>query len=467
MNKLAPPRPGEQILFVTGRLAEEPLRRLLAELAHAFGFQPQVATLGISVAALMHADWVQRKLRIAPEIERVVLPGWCQGDIATLQRHFGKQFELGPKDFRDLPAAFGADAKRANDLSAYSIEILAEINHAPRLPEPEILATARRYTESGADIVDLGCIPGETWPGAGAITRRLRGEGFRVSIDSFDRHEVEAAVTAGAELVLSCNRTNCDWAAKLPAELVAIPDEAHGLSSLDETIGRLRDEQARFRIDPILAPIGMGFAASLGRYLEARRRWPDVEMLMGVGNVTELTEVDSAGLNMLLAAFCEEIGVRSVLTTEVINWCRSAIREFDVARRISRFAVRERTLPKHLDSSLLLLRDAQVKEFGPEELERLAARIKDANFRLFAEGGELHALNRDGHRRATDPFTLFAQLGPIDAAHAFYLGYELAKAATALTLGKTYVQDEPLQWGFLTRAKPPHGGSTGVTGADG
>jgi dihydropteroate synthase-like protein len=403
----------------------------------------------------MHADWVRRKLHVPPEIERVVLPGWCQGDLATLQTHFGKAFERGPKDLRDLPQAFSTDAVAA-DLSEFDIEIIAEINHAPRLSDAEIMAAARHFRACGADVIDLGCIPGESWSRCGEATGRLRAEGLRVSIDSFDRREVEMAVSAGAELVLSCNRTNHDWAAALPAELVAIPDDAHDLSTLDETIGRLRDRQARFRIDPILEPIGMGFAASLGRYLEARRLWPDVEMLMGIGNVTELTEVDSAGVNMLLAGFCQEVGIRSVLTTEVINWCRSAVREFDLARRLSRFAVRERALPKHVDSQLLLLRDAQLRELGDAELQRLARQIKDANFRLFAERGVLYALNREGIRQADGPFELFAQLGPIDPAHAFYLGYELAKAVTALTLGKAYVQDEPLRWGFLTRAEQPH-----------
>jgi hypothetical protein len=83
----------------------------------------------------------------------------------------------------------------------------------------------------------------------------------------------------------------------------------------------------------------------------------------------------------------------------------------------------------------------------------LAAGIKDPNFRIFAERGELHVINRDGHRHGTDPYELFETLGPVDAAHAFYLGYEMAKAVTALTLGKTYRQDEPLSWGFLTRAE--------------
>ena len=38
----------------------------------------------------------------------------------------------------------------------------------------------------------------------------------------------------------------------------------------------------------------------------------------------------------------------------------------------------------------------------------------------------------------------------LDSSHAFYLGHELAKARTALTLGKNYRQDEALRWGHLT-----------------
>jgi hypothetical protein len=39
-----------------------------------------------------------------------------------------------------------------------------------------------------------------------------------------------------------------------------------------------------------------------------------------------------------------------------------------------------------------------------------------------------------------------------DPAHAFYLGTELARASLAVTLGKTYRQDETLSWGYLTPA---------------
>ncbi|MBL8849299.1 MAG: dihydropteroate synthase [Planctomycetaceae bacterium] len=445
------------ILIVTGKLAEASVRRVLAEASPGLNVQFDVRVLPITVAALMHSEWVRRKLTIEKAYDRVVLPGWCQGDIRILEAEFGVPFELGPKDVRDLPTYLGKGPRAAPDLSAYDIEIIAEINHAPRMSDADILAEACHYRDSGADIIDLGCIPGEAWSRIGDVTRLLRAEGLRVSVDSFERAEVESAVAAGAELVLSVNSTNLAWAAPLEVEFVAIPDLPHEFETLATTIEQLEARGRRFRIDPIIEPVGMGFAASLWRYNEARRRWPHLPMMMGIGNITELLEVDSAGVNLLLAAVCQELAVGSVLTTEVINWASSSVREFDLARRVIKYAFDERVIPKHLDSRLVMLRDARVREFGDAELRALAAQLADPNFRIFVERGEIHVMNRDGYWHGTDPFELFDRFSAdagLDASHAFYLGYELAKAVTALTLSKQYTQDQPLQWGFLTRAEP-------------
>jgi dihydropteroate synthase-like protein len=440
-----------KLLFVTGRLAEDSLRRLLTSLGPQLECETEVAVLGISVAALMHVDWVSRKLSVPPDIDRVILPGWCQGDLEKLRAQYGVPFERGPKELHDLPEHFGRGQRAPVDLSQADIEILAEINHAPRMTDAQLVALATHYRDSGADVIDLGCIPSESWARSGEVTALLRREGFRISIDSYERGEVERAVEAGAELVLSVNQTNLDWGRHLPAELIAVPDEPRDWDSLKRTVATLQEAGARFRIDPILEPIGFGFAASLQRYHRARQQWPDLPLMMGVGNLTELTEVDSAGVNMVLAGYCQELNIGSILTTEVIPWCQSAVREFDIARRIVRHAVRNRTLPKRVDPKLVMLRDPRVRAPSAAELEALAKQLRDPNFRLFAAEGELHALNRDGHRHARDPFELFTQLGVTDASHAFYLGYELAKATTALTLGKQYTQDEALDWGFLTR----------------
>jgi dihydropteroate synthase-like protein len=307
-------------------------------------------------------------------------------------------------------------------------------------------------------MIDIGCDSGATWSGVGESVRMLRGEGHRVSIDSFNAAEVEAALTAGAELVLSVNSLNCGqakfWYEEFGAEVVAIPDTPADLESLDHTVQILSHDGVPFRIDPILEPIGFGFAASLGRYLEARRRYPDAELMMGVGNLTELTDADSAAINVLLAGFCQEVGIRSVLTTQVINWSRSSVRELDLARRLAYHAVHERVIPKHLEPNLVLLRDLKIYENGERELLELANQITDRNYRIFVERGELHVINGQMYLHGTDPFALGAEMirsdSKIDPSHAFYLGYELAKAVTALTLGKNYAQDQALRWGFLT-----------------
>lgn len=444
----------ERILFVTGRLAESSVRQVIEQLANEQEFSFEITVLPISVAALLHVGWIKRKLTIDSRFDRVILPGWCQGDLIELEKHYGMPFELGPKNIFDLPHRWNRSSSPP-DLSEYNIEILAEINHAPRMTIAELIELAAHYAESGADVIDLGCIPGYDWPEIDDAVKALRDLGMRVSVDSFSQAEVEPAVHAGAELVLSCNSSNAEWAQHLDAELVVIPNDISNLDTMAATIEQLVKASARFRIDPILEPIGFGFAKSLGRYLEARNRWPEFEMMMGIGNVTELVEVDSAAANMLLAGFCQEIGIGSVLTTEVINWARTSVREFDLSRRLVAYSAKNRTLPKHIDSQLVMLRDPKFEQLDAEAISEIAANIKDPNYRILNDSeSQIHLLNRDGHWAGENPYQLFAkalEANPkgIDSAHAFYLGFEMCKAMTAITLNKDYTQDEALSWGFL------------------
>jgi dihydropteroate synthase-like protein len=461
--------PREHIHFVTGRLAEHALRPVVASLAARIGFAHSIDVLPITVAALMTPKWIARHVQVPPEATRVIVPGYCEGDLAPLESMTMARVELGPRDLRDLDEFFG-QPRRQEDYGAYDIEILAEINHAPRLPLDSLLAEARQLAAAGAGIIDVGCEPGEPWAGVGECVRALKAEGHRVSIDSLNPAEISAAANAGAQLVLSVNSTNRAAARDWGCEVVVIPDDFPTLGGLDDTLEMLAAAGVRLRIDPILEPIGCGFAASLGRYLEVRRRYPDAEMLMGIGNLTELTDADSAGINVLLLGFCQEVGVRSVLTTQVINWARTSVRECDLARRLVHYAVQRRIPPKHFEPRLITLRDPKVHAFGDEALARLAAEIKDNSFRVFAEDGEVHLLGAGLHVADADPFVVFERLlrpgfgGAADShkppaispEHAFYLGYEMAKAATALTLAKDYRQDEALHWGYLTRPEESH-----------
>ena len=453
-----PPPAENRLHFVTGKLAEPTLREILGTLAAQVGFEPTVQVLNITVAALMTTDWIARRLEVPAGTDRVVIPGLCRGDLAGLEAVAGVPVERGPADCRRLAEWFGQQRQDLADYGSHDIEIIAEINHANRLSQGGLLTEARRLREAGADTIDIGCTPGEPWANVGLAVAMLVAEGFRVSIDSFDPAEVTAATRAGASLVLSVNSSNVEAAADWGCEVVVVPDVPATLEGFDETIARLAARGVPMRLDPVLEPIGFGLAASLGRYLDVRRRYPDAEMMMGIGNLTELTDVDSAGINTLLLGFCQETGIRSVLTTEVIHWAASSVRECALARQLVCHAVTHKSLPKHIEPRLVTLRGGKPQTHGDEALERLAAAIRDPNFRIFAERGQIHLVGRGLHLAARDPFALFDQLAvhgrdDVDASHAFYLGYEMAKAVTALTLGKDYRQDQALDWGYLTEAE--------------
>jgi dihydropteroate synthase len=461
--------PRDHFHFVTGRLAEHALRPVVASLAERVGFDYTIDVLPITVAALMTPEWVARHVHVAPEATRVIVPGYCEGNLAPVAALTKAKVERGPRDLRDLDEFLG-QPRRQTDYGDYDIQIVAEINHAPRLTLAEILAQAGQLQAAGADLIDVGCDPGDAWSGAGECVRALKDAGHRISIDSLNPREIEPAVRAGAELVLSVNAFNREAAKEWGCEVVVIPDDIPTLGGLDDTIEMLAAAGVPLRIDAIVEPIGCGFAASLGRYLEVRCRYPDAEMLMGIGNLTELTDADSAAINVLLLGFCQELGIRSVLTTQVINWARTSVAECDLARRLVHYAVRHRVPPKHLEPRLVVARDPKTHAFGPAALEQLAADIKDNNYRVFAEDGQVHLVGAKLHISDADPFVVFERLihpgfggaadghepAGLDPSHAFYLGFEMAKALTALQLGKDYRQDEALDWGYLTQAEKSH-----------
>jgi dihydropteroate synthase len=447
--RTAVPAP-RHVTFVTGKLAEPALRRVLADMAPPFAYD--VVVLKITVAALMTTAWIARFIEPPRDTDLVLLPGLCEGVVQPVAERCGVPVEKGPKDLREIPQHFGR-AAAAREYGAWDIEILAEINNAPRVARDDILRAAAYYCGEGADIIDIGCTPGLAFPDLGDVVGDLRAAGMRVSIDTFDPDEIRTAVHAGAELVLSINRSNLEIGRELAgtgARVVVVPDLGGTLDTLEPSLESLAGWNVPCLIDPVLEPVGHGFMASLERYAEVRRRYPDAEMLMGIGNLTELTAADSTGVNAMLVAICQELGVRSVLTTEVIPWARGAVREVDVARRLMHHAVTHQTIPKGIDDRLVTVKDPAVLTYSEAELRALQASLTDPNFRIFADREAVTVLNHERFVRGTNIQEIFDALDVREPSHAFYLGKELARASLAVTLGKTNRQEGALSWGYLT-----------------
>ncbi len=442
----------ERVLFVTGKLAASALRGTLERTQ--LPFEYDVAVLKITVAALMTTTWIARHLEVDPGVTRMMIPGMCEGEVEVLVERFGIPCEKGPADLKEIPRFFGQADARAS-YGARDIRVFAEINNAPHLGRERILEMASYYREAGADVIDLGLSLERDWleEGPGVIAE-LRAQGFSLSIDTLDPEQIIMADEAGVDFVLSLNGQNVHVAERLRATPILIPDDPDDLESLEVTIAHLEGLGKPYILDPILSPIGSGFAESLGRYLEVRRRHPDAEMLMGIGNLTELTEADTTGVNAMLIGFCQELGIRHVLTTEVINWARGAVKEAVLAAQLMHFAHEQGTPPKHVDGRLLTVKDEQLNPYAESELRELHAQVRDPNIRIFADADWIYAFNADRFVKGTDIGEIFERLGVEEPSHAFYLGKELMKAAIARVLRKNYLQESPLDWGYLTGAEP-------------
>lgn len=440
-------------LFVTGRLAEQPLRRILATIAPAVGFDFSVAVMPITIAALITPRWLARHLEVPEGIAAVIVPGHCRGDLSVVEEVAKVPVQRGPCDLRELPGFYGRTTE-PSDYGHWDIEIIARIPSADELSHNEILARAEALAKDGADTILLAG-SGRPWPGLAMVVEELGEEGLPVALADVAPLDLLNAVSRGVNLVFPADLHQQDAAIGLGCEIVL---QASGMSrdDLNRAVDRVGRQGVGFRVDPGLEPIGLGLADTLARYCEIRREWPQLPMLMSLEPVTETTAVDSVGLHVVLVGMCQELRVGSLVVSQSSNWTRTAVLECHFARQVSHHVAACRSPARRLEPGLLLLRDGAVLEFGPEELDRLAEVLKDPSPRLYAEGGRLHAVSDGKHLESDDPYDLFDQIlsntdRTFDVGRAFYLGYEMAKAMAALTLGKTYRQDEALHWGVLTR----------------
>ena len=387
---------------------------------------------------------------------RVVLPGRCRANPEALAAHFGLPVERGPDEIVDLPAISGL-AGRKVDLSRHDLRIFSEIVDASKMtrradpgqgprPRPPRRRRHRPRRPAGHAVSRI----------SRTACAALKGEGLTVSVDSFSIEELRRGAAAGADFLLSLNEETLDLAFETEAVPILVPTRPDDLPSLDRAIARMVEAGRPFIADPILEPIHFGFVDSIARYRATRARWPDIAMMMGTGNLTELTEADSLGVTALLVGMCSELSIRNVLIVQVSNHTRRTVEEHDAARRVMYAAKADAALPKGYGRALLALHDKRPFVQTPDEIAALAAagsrpQLPDRGRR--GRDPRLQPRRPQGRHRRDG--LLHRSDGDLasDGAHAFYLGAELAKAETAWRLGKRYVQDEPLDWGCAADAE--------------
>src|SRR5262249_37074585 len=443
----------ERILFLTGHLARPRLEKVLSELPEP-GFDWSIHDIGVKVAALMTETIISPRLPRPVEANRLLLPRRCPANLERLSAQFAVPFERGPEELKDIPAFFGKGG-RAPDLSRHDVRIFAEIVDASALAIDEIRARALRMREAGADVIDLGCLPDTPFPRLEDAVRELKGLGLAVSVDSGNVEELRRGGRAGADFLLSLTEKTLDVAIETGASPVLVPASHGDLASLLRAAELAEKRRIAALLDPVLDPIHFGFMRSLARYAELRSRLPEAEILMGTGNLTELTDADSGGVTAALMGICSELAIRNVLVVQVSPPTRRPIEEHDAARRLMSAARQDGSLPKEISDALLQLHARKPFPNSPQEISELASEVKDANFRIEVAEDGIHVYHRGGLSVPQDALWVFPNLGVgPDAPHAFYLGTELAKAEIAGRLARRYAQDEPLGWGCAVDRDP-------------
>lgn len=444
----------KNLLFLTGKLAEKSLHKVLAEVQSNLKTPPfkyRIQQIGVSVAALMTPALIARRLKTTGDAEKLILPGLCQGDLTQLEAQYGVPVERGPADLKDLPQYFGHGGV-VPDLSKYSVKIFAEIVDAPFLSVEGIIKKAQAYQAQGANIIDLGCLPAVPFPHLTDAVKALKELDFKVSVDSLNTEDLLTAGHAGADFLLSLTEKTLWIADEVAATPILIAAKPHTLASLYRAINKCLSAGKPFIADAILDPIHFGLTNSIVRYQKLRKKYPDIEIMMGIGNLTELTDADTTGINALLFGVISELNINAVLATSVSPHAVNAIGEADIARRIMHAAKQDDRLPRGYSNGLLGLHDRRPFTYTTAEITEIAALIKDPSFRIQVSEAGMHVYNRDGLHESVDPFALYPHLKvDNDASHAFYLGVELARAQIAWQLNKRYVQDQEIDWGVARR----------------
>jgi dihydropteroate synthase-like protein len=312
----------------------------------------------------------------------------------------------------------------------------------------DIRSDVERFFESGADMVDLGFGFDATPLDVKRVFGALEDIDRPLAVDTQDPALIRAALVR-ADIVLSLQSANIPVIGKAVARAgtaaVVVPDT----HPLPYNIMLAKKAGIRCIIaDPLLQPAGSGLVASLKKF--KKFRYP---LFFGAGNVAELLDADSTGINALLAGLAMEAGASVIFTSEHSDKTQGSVREMRRATEMMVLA-RDRPYPKDLGIDLLTLKEKRRRREPPLEYRTMvsAKPMPDAieydpkgNFRIGIEGDSIVAVIHGKAVRGTrwnDVFYTILKNGDITLLdHAAYLGRELYKAELAIRYGRSFEQD--------------------------
>ena len=363
----------------------------------------------------------------------------------------------------------------------FPMRVLAEIANAPSLSKEDLIKKCEYYIASGADMIDIGMAAGEDFsdkiPDLINTIRPIIGD-RPLSIDTLNPKEIIKAAESGIDLVLSLDLGNYAEVKdilkekNIPAILIPtnyskgiVPhspeDRVKAMEELIEKVDGL-DFVSDLILDPVNSKSIVDSIIS-SREFKKSNHYP---IFFGVGNVSELMDTDSVGVNMLLTGIAMELGASILFTVEESGKTNGSVYELATASKMMFLAKNRSSIPKDLGINLLVFKDKhkrldisdgienipvnEAQEFDKFVLDKAGSfkikvdygtNIQDSKIVVTHFKKTKADISIEG-KYSKEIYDKIIELGLVTRLeHAAYLGSELQKAEIAMITGKEYIQD--------------------------
>ncbi|MFX0056705.1 MAG: dihydropteroate synthase-like protein [Candidatus Hodarchaeota archaeon] len=523
----------KKILIITGFNSFPIIKKLIKPITD---YDIDIYKANISISAFLSELMTDDILRESSSLnyDLILLPGFVQWDTTSLEKKWGVNIRKGPEFASDLPMTIKhlkeiilSNKIPANKLFEISGEgeykkiikeninyakehisnhtfyinnqksdlligrnlpppIIAEIVNCTEKSDENILNKVNHYIESGADVIDIGCVSNK--PNhervKEIITLIRKNYNVLLSIDSMDKNEIMAAVNNQIDLILSFDMGNYKDFLDIPKDIpiVILPTnmrEAYFPKEPEERTTNLLKltkilREAGFKkliADPLLeTPIAPGICNSLDSYFLYKKKVSfrensrlELPLFFGISNVVELMDIDSVGINGLLASIAIELDMGILFTVEHSTKLMGGVAELKKSIKLNYIAKNKKTPPINQGIHVFKAKGKTSQEV-PEINENNAINVDhlDPHFLHDNQGYFKIYINHYKHKIYALHFSNDHQLLNTlignnaealskkilklnltkDLYHINYIGRELKKAEHYLFLGKPYIQDE-------------------------
>lgn len=364
--------------------------------------------------------------------------------------------------------------------------IIAEIVNCTNKTDISIIKKVEHYINSGADIIDIGCIASSPNPERVKDIINLIRKQFDVllSIDSMNTEEIQIAVKSNIDMILSMDISNYKDFIDIPKDIpiVILPTNIKKGHFPKTPIERVRNlftltnkmKELGFTkliADPLLeTPISPGILNSLQAYYlyrnevnKDKNKRLELPLFFGISNVVELMDIDSVGINGLLSSIALELDIGILFTTEHSKKLIGGVRELKQCVKLNYLSKNRKSPPINQGIQIFKAKGKLYQNTPPLYLENSII-INEINlnyipdekgyFKIYINhyDNKIYVLFFSNNNKilkvivSSDSESICKKIIDLrltnDLSHVSYLGREIKKAELYLKFGKPYIQDK-------------------------